>query len=433
MKAVKTKAIQIDIQHLTRAEGHGNIVVDFDNGELNKCALEIVEAPRFFEALMRGKPYQQASHIASRICGICAVTHATASLRASEKALGIVPSPQTTRLRKLNILGEMLDSHILHVYMLVAPDLLEVGSVIPLASSAPELVLRALKMKKVAGDLCQLIGGRHTHPISMVTGGFTHYPSRESLVELYDRLVDLRHEMDATVDTFQDLHFPEFENETEYLALHTEGEYCLIDGEIISSDGGSWPVEEYLEVTNETVVHHSTAKHSRNQRRSYLVGALARFNTNFADLHPKARSAASALDLKPKCVNPYLNTVAQIVEMVHFVEEAIAILTRITREGLSVELPVVQKRPSGEGVGACEAPRGTLYHHYAIQDETISFANCITPTAQNLANIEADMRALVPQFCGQGKETLSRHLEMLVRAYDPCISCSTHALEVRFI
>ncbi len=433
MKAVKTESIQIDIQHLTRAEGHGNIVVDFDNGELNECALEIVEAPRFFEALLRGKPYQQASHIASRICGICAVTHATASLRACENALGIVPSPQTTQLRKLNILGEMLDSHILHVYMLVAPDLLDVKSIVPLASSAPELVLRALKMKKLAGDLCQVVGGRHTHPISMVPGGFTHYPAGESLSDLHDRLVDLRQEMDATVDTFQDLRFPEFENETEYLALHAKGEYCFIDGEIVSSDGGAWPIEKYQEVTNESVVHHSTAKHSRNQRRSYMVGALARFNLNYTDLHPKARSAASALDLKPKCVNPYLNTVAQIVEMVHCVEEAIAILAQMTPDGNAVELPVVPRRASGEGVGACEAPRGTLYHHYVIQDEAITFANCITPTAQNLANIEEDMRLLVPQFCDRDKETLSHYLEMLVRAYDPCISCSTHALEVRFV
>ena len=433
MDAVNKKTIQINIQHLTRAEGHGNILVDYRNGKLKKCALEIVEAPRFFEALMLGKPYQQVSHIASRICGICAVTHATASLRACENALGILPDPQTVQLRKLNILGEILDSHILHVYMLVAPDLLNVQSIVPLASSSPELVLRALKMKKVAGELCQIIGGRHTHPVSMITGGFTHFPSKASLVELYDRLVDLRQELDATVDTFQGLHFPDFENDTEYLALHAENEYCFLDGEIVSSDGGTWPIENYMDVTNEAVVDHSTAKHSHNQRQSFMVGALARFNINHTYLLPRALSAASALDLKPKCVNPYLNSVAQIVEIVHCVEEAIAILDQLTHDDITADDPVKPQIASGEGVGACEAPRGTLYHHYVIQNGTISFANCITPTAQNLANIESDMRLLVQQSCGLSKETLHLRLEMLVRAYDPCISCSTHALEVQFV
>jgi len=260
----------------------------------------------------------------------------------------------------------------------------------------------------------------------MITGGFTHFSSRESLV-------DLRQELDATIDTFQDLRFPDFENDTEYLALHAENEYCFLDGEIISSDGETWPIENYMDVTYETVVDHSTAKHSHNQRQSFMVGALARFNINHTYLHPRALAAASALDLKPKCVNPYLNSVAQIVEMVHCVEEAITIMNQLTHNGITADDPPKPQIASGEGVSACKAPQGTLYHHYVIQDGTVSFANCITPTAQNLANIENDMRMLVQQSCDLSKDTLNHRLEMLVRAYDPCISCSTHALEVRFV
>ncbi len=170
---------RIDVHHVTRVEGHGNIVVEVADGVMKECRFDVVETPRFFEAMLRGRPYLEASHITSRICGICATGHATASLRASEKALGVELSEQTQLLRKLTFHGEILDSHVLHVYMLVAPDFLGVGSVIPLATSHPEVVLRALRMKKLAGDICAVVAGRHTHPIAMTVGGFTHFPAAE--------------------------------------------------------------------------------------------------------------------------------------------------------------------------------------------------------------------------------------------------------------
>jgi len=428
-----SQTLQIDVHHITRVEGHGNIVVDVRNGKLEKCDLEIVEAPRFFEALLLGRPYDQASHLTSRICGICAVTHATTSLRAVEKALGVKPSEQTKRLRKLNLLGEMLDSHILHVYMLVAPDLLGVESVIALAKTDIHVVERALRMKKVAGDLCAAICGRHTHPIAMTVGGFTHFPSAEVLASLCERLESMRTDLDDTVELIQSCQLPAFERETEFIALHTEEEYCLIDGEITSSEGGSWSLEEYRSITNEHMVDHSTAKHARHQRPSYMVGALARYKLNHEKLHPKAQAAAAALGLTPGCVNPYMITVAQVVEIVHCAEEAIELIQQLLNQGIVSEDPVPAARSSGEGVGACEAPRGTLYHHYEIQDGLVSAANCVIPTAENLANIEADMRALVPQYLGCTQDEMTMTLEMLVRAYDPCISCSAHMIKVKCV
>jgi coenzyme F420-reducing hydrogenase alpha subunit len=213
-------SVKIDVHHITRVEGHGNIVVDVENGTLKQCELQIVETPRFFEAMLRGRPYQESSHITSRICGICAVGHATASLRATENALGVVPTYQTQLLRRLNMHGEILDSHILHAYMLVAPDFLGVGSVIPLAKAAPDVVMRALRMKKLSGDICKIVSGRHTHPIAMTVGGFTHYPSRQELLALRERIVNMRPDVEATVELFASLKFPNFERDTEYIALH---------------------------------------------------------------------------------------------------------------------------------------------------------------------------------------------------------------------
>jgi coenzyme F420-reducing hydrogenase alpha subunit len=432
--ATRTQDLHVDVHYLTRVEGHGNIVVDARDGRLERCELEIVEAPRFFEAMLRGRPYEQASHLASRICGICAVAHATASLRATENALAVELTPQTVALRRLNFCGEMLDSHILHTYMLVAPDLVNLGSAVALAQVQPEIVVRALRMKKLAGDLCAALGGRHTHPISMTVGGFHKIPSVAELTALRRRLDDADPDVEATIELFRSLPpLPAFDRETEYVALRKPNEYAFIDGEITSSDGGSWPASSYREIAREKVVGHSTAKHTRHAREAYMVGALARYLINHDRLHPRAQAVAKTLGLTGACRNPYLITVAQVVELVHSFEEAKSLIDGLLKMGPKPEDPAPPRRNSGEGVGAVEAPRGTLYHHYAIEDGVVTQANCIIPTGQNLANIEADMRALVPTILSQGQAQVTRSLEMLVRAYDPCISCSTHMLEVRFV
>ena len=422
---------RINVHHVTRVEGHGDIVVEVENGEMKTCRFDVVETPRFFEAMLRGRPYQEASHITSRICGICATGHATTSLRASEKALGVEPSLQTQLLRKLTFHGEILDSHILHVYMLVAPDFLGVGSVIPLASSNPDVVLRALRMKKLSGDMCAAVTGRHTHPIAMAVGGFTHFPSEAELKELRQRLVDIWEDVDATVDLFASLDWPDFERDTEYISLTKPDEYAFIDGELKSSDGVVMPPERYPEMTNEFLVKHSTAKHTRHLRDGYMVGALARFNNNYEQLHPRAKEAAEKLGMYPKVTNPYLNSGAQVVEIVHCVEDSILVIDQLLEMGVQKEKIIDIKPKVSEGVGVCEVPRGMLIHHYWIgADGKMTGANCIIPTNQNYANLEADMRKLVPEIMDKPVEDMQQDLEMLVRAYDPCISCSVHVLKL---
>jgi coenzyme F420-reducing hydrogenase alpha subunit len=426
--------VNVNVHHVTRVEGHGNIVVDVENGELVKCEWQIVEAPRFFEAFLRGRPYYEASHITSRICGICSIGHATASLRATEDALGVKVSEQTELLRKLLFHGEMLDSHVLHVYMLVAPDFLGVGSVLPLAASHPEVVQRALRIKKLAGDLCAMIAGRHTHPIAMAVGGFNHLPTEKELLAMRERLVAARDDMDETIALAKTLPWPQFERETEYVSLQKDAEYAFIDGRIATTDGFTYPLPEYRKVTNEYLVPHSTAKRTKHNRETYMVGALARFNNNYEQLHPKAKAAAEELGMVPIVTNPFLNTGAQAIEMVHCVEDSIALIDELVDRGIKEE-PLYQfQNKGGEGVGSCDVPRGILFHNYVIDDEgLIQGANCVIPTNQNHANIEVDMRALVPQIVDQPQDKIRHTLEMLVRAYDPCISCSTHLLDVEFV
>lgn len=437
------KNININVNYLTRVEGHGDIRVNVKDGVLEKCELAIVESPRFFEGMLRGRSIFEASHITSRICGICACGHTLASIQAAEDALGFQPSEQTIKLRKLLLDLEILDSHLLHIYILVAPDLLGVKSFIPLIQTHNKVVRRALRMKKVCNDVCEILVGRHVHPISCIVGGFTKLPKEQDLMKMYEYLNSMRIDMEATVELAKTLKFPEFERETEYVALvNDDNEYPLLMGDIGSSDGARVSKKDYKKVTNEFCVPHSSAKFTKFNRESYAVGALARFNLNYNKLHPKAKEVAIALNFKPKVINPYLNTVAQLIECVHCLEHAIEIVEYFQTNGINYDEEIVigvNERKNfpvkaGNGVGAVEVPRGILFHNYEIDENgRILNANCIIPTGQNINNIEHDMRKLVPQILHKSEEEITLLLEMLVRAYDPCISCSAHFLNVEFV
>ncbi|MFH1821903.1 MAG: Ni/Fe hydrogenase subunit alpha [Methanobacteriota archaeon] len=439
------KNTHIYVHHIARVEGHGNIVVDVKNGKLKNVKLEIVESPRFFEAMLVGRRFSEAIHITSRICGICSISHTSASLKAVEDALGIKPTWQTETLRKILMEAEMLDSHALHIFFLVAPDLFGVPSVIPMASTHPDVVKTAIGFKKLAHDICDVMVGRHTHPISMAIDGFTNLVTEDQMSELLSKINhSLKNDIPRTIKFLSKLKFPEFERKTDYTCLVNSEKYPFYDGMINSSETGVYKHREYKQKIAERVVDHSSAKHAFGPVKPYMVGALSRFNTNSKQLMPKAKEAAEVLGLEAPSYNPYHITLAQLVELVHSLESMSELIEELLSRGIrderlerppitgwSAELPPVKK---SWGVGVVEAPRGLLIHEYRINsDGLLDAANCVIPTAQNLANIEDDMRKLVPKILEKPKDEITLLLEMLVRSYDPCISCSAHMLKVDFI
>lgn len=427
------RGYEINVHHITRVEGHGNVVVNVKDGKIEDLRLEIVESPRFFEAMLEGRKWDEAASITARICGICALGHTCASIQASEAALGIVPDEETTLLRKFLLHGETIQSHILHLYFLVAPDFFDAPSVIPLAETHPEVVKRALRMKKLGNRMCEILVGRKIHPIGMIPGGFTRWPLLEDLREAKRMLVEARADLEATVELFKGLAMPDLDRPTEYVALKSGGEYAFLYGDIASSMGKVTPPATYLDRVKERVISHSAAKHAKAEAETYAVGALARFNINYPSLRPWAKGVADALGMKPLVTNPFHNNTAQLIEVLHCYEDALAILDDLMlRKGYVHRI----KEPAthGRGVGATEVPRGILFHDYTLDsDGRIEKANCIIPTGQNLANVEADMYKLVEKMAGAQPAEIQKRLEMLVRAYDPCISCATHFLEVEFV
>jgi len=431
------KEVSINVEHLTRVEGHGNIVLNAKNGDVKKIEWQVSEAPRFFESFVRNRPYTELSHLTSRICGICSIGHALASLKATENAMDIKISKQTELLRKIALHGENMQSHILHVGYLVAPDLFKVGSVFPLISSAPETVKKIIKLHRLANEMSELLCGRTTHPISLVPGGFSEIPSEKQLKNLKKRLVESLSTCTEVAHVILDnAHMlPDFTRETEYIGLTGKNEYALYDGIVGSTDTGTHPVKDYESVVNEFVVPQSTAKYTKHNRESYMVGALARFNLNADLLSPSAKELAKKFDLQPINYNPFMNNIAQIVEYVHSVEDTIQLIDTILDQGLKVdEKPTKFVIKKGRGVGAIEVPRGILFHDYTYNKEGIcTKANCVIPTNQNHNNIQKDMEVFSPDLLEKPKKEITLNLEMLVRAYDPCISCSTHYLDVKFV
>ena len=325
MKPTRT----IDIHHLTRVEGHGNIKIRIRDGKLEEARWEVVETPRFFEAMMVGKKWENAPWISARICGICSIGHTLASIRAVENAFGFTPPDQTAKLRLLLKHMETLQSHVLHLYFLAAPDFLNAGSVFPLIASHPAVVERAARMKQLANDACDCIGGRRMHPTRTVVGGFTMLPDKKELEELKLRLHDAGEDLAKTAQLFRGFRLPYFERETEFVSLKGEKGYPFIGGDLVSTDGVRKREHEYRAMTNEYLVEQSTSKWSRLSRKSFAVGALARVNNNFALLHPAARQVAGSFGLDPVNHNPYMNNIAQLVESVHVVHEAIGLIDEL--------------------------------------------------------------------------------------------------------
>lgn len=423
---MEVRKIDIKVNQLTRVEGHGNIIVKATDGKVEEVRWEVTESPRFFEVMLRGRPWHETHVLASRICGICSVSHQLAALEATEAAFDIQPSEQTILLRKLLYCGEVIESHTLHLYFLAGPDFLGVGSVFPLLDSHKDVVLHGLRLKKLGNDIMEVIGGRAVHPQAARVNGFGRLPGKQDLLYLQRKLKNALPDLEATVEFFKGFQLPEFSRETEFIALKHPKEYAFIRGNISSTDTGIATLEQYLEITNEYCVPHSTAKFAKHVRESYAVGALARINNNYEQLNSLAMKAAKELGLKPTCCNPFMNNIAQVVETIHEVEEGIGLIDQLLRTGIQEENIVVPIK-AGRGIGAVEAPRGLLIHDYIYDDNGyIVKANCVIPTNQNHANIQHDLEALIPHYLNKGEDELRLLCEMLVRAYDPCISCSTH-------
>jgi sulfhydrogenase subunit alpha len=420
----------IEVPALARVEGEGGLFIGIKDGKAVEIRLDIYEPPRFFEGFLVDRYLQEVPDITARICGICPVAYQMSSVRALEAALGIEVTPEVYALRRLMYCGEFIESHALHIYLLQAPDLLGVPSALDLAAIAPDVVKNALRMKKVGNEILKAIGGRSVHPVNACVGGFYRWPDAGPLKAT---LPELEWSLEAAKETVKwslTLAYPKLEIDYEFVAIHDNGEYGVMKGDVWSSKGSKLSVADYETRYMEEHVKHSNALHSHTKEGGhYLVGPLARLNLNHDQLLPEAKKALKESKLKLPLTNPYKGLIARAIELVHFYEEAIQLVKAYDPSG-----PAHRKLNlrAGEGCGMSEAPRGLLYHRYKVDENgRIKFAKITPPTAQNLPRIEQDLLALAPQLVKMEQEQATITAEHLVRSYDPCISCATHFLKLK--
>jgi coenzyme F420-reducing hydrogenase alpha subunit len=428
MTEVTSETREIRADYLARVEGEGGMLVKLRGDEVEDVKLRIYEPPRFFEALLRGRAFTEAPDVTARICGICPVAYQMSSAQAMEEICGVEIPPRIQALRRLLYAGEWIESHALHVYMLHAPDFLGYASAIELAADAPQVVEKALRMKKLGNRLMTVVGGREVHPINVRVGGFYRAPAPEELATLEPEIEWVRDAAIETVAWAATLDFPDFEQDYEFVALDQPGLYPIESGRrLVSTKGLDIDISEFYDHVEETHVEHSNALHAHlKERGTYLVGPLARYALFRERLSTAALVAAEQAGLEPVVRNPFKSIVVRAVEIVEAAEEAL----RIVRGYQPPEQPFVPCEPrAGVGHGCSEAPRGILYHRYEIAaDGAIVDARIVPPTSQNQAQIEDDLLRFVTGNVALPQDELQLRCEQAIRNYDPCISCATHFL-----
>jgi len=423
------KGNRIKVDYLARVEGEGGINIRIKNKKVSEVQLRIFEPPRFFEAFLRGRQYSEAPDITARICGICPVAYQMSSSHAMEHAFGIKVDGQLRELRRLLYCGEWIESHVLHMFMLHAPDFLGYQDVIQMSKDHPETVKKALELKKLGNDIMILLGGREIHPINVRVGGFYKVPEKKDLLSFLERLKRASDETVELIKLLSTFEYPEFERDYEFVSLKHPDEYPLCEGNIVSSKGLDILIQDYEKHFVEEHIKHSTSLHSYiKERGEYITGPLARFNNCYDELSTGAINLAEDINFKPGCKNQFKSILARGIEVMFAIDESMRIIQNYEKP----EKPCMEIKPvEAIGSGCSEAPRGSLYHRYNLDgDGYIKQAKIVPPTSQNQKSIESDLKEFTELNIDLPDDKLQWKCEQTVRNYDPCISCSVHALKI---
>ena len=423
-----TRKILVD--YIARVEGEGALDLHIRDGKVTSAQLSIFEPPRLFEGLLRGRGFEEAPDITARICGICPVAYQMSAVHAMEQALGVTVDGPLRALRRLLYCGEWIESHALHAVMLHAPDFLGYADAIQMAGEHGDAVRAGLALKKAGNEILELLGGRAIHPVNVKVGGFYRVPG---VTELQPLAKKLEHARELAVEVLRwvaALPFPDFERDYEFVALRHPDEYPFNEGRIVSTRGIDVTAADYDSEFEERHVAHSTALQSAIRRRgSYLVGPLARFVINYDRLPAPVQALAREAGIGPECRNPFKSIIVRAVELVYACDEALRLIAEY--EPAPAPAVTIQVR-AGVGHACTEAPRGILYHRYAIDDEgSILEARIVPPTSQNQMSIEEDLREIATLNLALADDALRDRCEQGIRNYDPCISCSTHFLKLK--
>ncbi|MFH0987842.1 MAG: Ni/Fe hydrogenase subunit alpha [Parcubacteria group bacterium] len=422
----------VKINHIGKTEGHLSFVGALASGDFAEARIETEEGARLIEGILLNRKYFEAPIITARVCGVCPIVHNLTSIKALEQALNAKVTPEIISLRKILINSQWIHSHALHAFFLSFPDLVGVSNDFDFVKKYPLQSRLALEIRDYGVEIARIIGGRTVHPINSVVGGFNVEPDFKQLSEQIGKSKDILEKAEQLFGFMTKQKPPKFARPTDYVTLISGKEYPLYDGKIYFSDSKKTIApDRLLYDMEEKIMPYEAVKRVSHVDQPFMVGSLARVNNHFEKLNSRATRAWISLKLGLPCYNLFYNPFAQMVEVLHCVEEIVKIFAeyKSLRSGKSFRknLKVPFKPNPGRGVAVMEAPRGVLYHEYELdRDGNIVHCKIITPTAMFLANLEADLQQLLLENKNLSPEKRDHLIKTLIRAYDPCISCATH-------
>ena len=418
--------MKLRIDHIAKIEGHASFTADIVSGDVRAAKIKIEEGARLFEGIMKDRKDEEIAEIGSRICGVCPVAHVFAGFKAIEKAYKIEVTEPALSLRKLMALGQLINSHSLHLFFFSLSDFFGFKSDLELINAYPEKTHDAVKIRDIGNKIVEVIGGRSIHPLTPCIGGIRKAPDTNELKQL---LNDCQNNLELTIklgELFLNLKYPDFHRETTFVSLYDPNEYAIYDGQI-KVDKVIMKSEDFMLLIKEIQKGNDVTKRTYFSGKSYMVGALARINNHGEQLNPQAKELLEKSKLKLPCYNPFYNILCQAIELIHCFEEAIKILSKLVNQEIVVLEPSITNR-TGKGLGVIEAPRGLLFYNADIVDGIVKDINIISPTCQNLTNLEADLEEFekLEGFSNLNKQEREDKIKMLIRAYDPCVTCAVH-------
>ena len=448
---------KVTIEPVTRIEGHARVTIHLDDeGDVEKAYFH-VDQFRGFEKFCEGRMFFEMPAITPRICGICPVSHHLASVKACDMIVGVKPPRPASMLRELMHMGQVIQSHSMHFFHLAGPDLVlgfdadpAIRNVIGIIQANPELALKAVKLRQYGQEVISTLSGRRIHPKFAVPGGVNKALSpeeRDALLAPIDEMIGYMQEgleiakqwLEANQELVQ--RFANFRSGYMGLVAPETGALELYDGQVrlIDRDGDlleQFNSEDYLDYIQEHVQDWSYLKFPYYKKLGwpdgvYRVAPLGRLNvaecisTPLADEEFKKFKALADGPVEPSLYMHY----ARLIEDVYAAERARELLE--DPDILSTDIISESNVITGEGVGVIEAPRGTLMHHYWTDENgQITKVNLIVATGHNNWAMSQSVESVAKEFVDGRNltEGMLNRVEAAIRAYDPCLSCSTHAI-----
>lgn len=420
---------KITVPHIHKIEGNAGFWAEVTKkGEVADLKINTLMGLRQIEGLLIGRRYWEVPVVAARICASCSVAHALNACCALEKAFEITVSEPVVLLRKALLANQIIQSHALHLLFMSLADLTGTEGDLDVMKKFPKEAQASLLIRSFALKLTAIIGGRQIHPMATKVGGFTRFPEKIDLAEALAKDYPAVLEAGLVVaNLFAKIKYPVISRKSQFLSLVSPYAYPFYQAEMLGLAGKTYSLGDFYSNQIEEDLKNPPIKRVKFQDNPYMPGAIARVSNSRAFLNPQAKKLADAFFASKgnDALNVFHNPFFQAVEIVHFLEETEKVLKGVLAVRFIQDANEV-KITKGSGLAAIEAPRGTLFTYLEVNAAgRVSDCNIITPTAQSLSNLEEDLASYLPTIRHALARTKVRKIRVLIRAYDPCISCAT--------